>query len=434
MPKGRIKIKDQAKVLTRYLATERVTKPEVIYLPIETDRSKSVEVFVNPGDKVKVGQVVGKRDCGFYEQNIHSTVSGEVLPNAKKFYRSGKMVNCIAIKNDMQDTYNEGMQKQRSLEEIYSMSQQEVSDIVKELSLVGLGGSGFPTYIKFNTQDNIDRILINGIECEPFLSSDYKLIIDQTKRVALGVSFAMSAFNAKEAVIAVKYGRPELVQVLNEAIEEYTPDFNIKVKEVGNHYPLGWEIETIRATFGVKVPHGVLPSKHGIMTLNVSTSVGLYRALKYNSPVINRTFTVTGDGVKKDKSFRVRIGSPIKPLIFDNCAGYTSERINIVFGGPMMGAPMVSDDLIVSPTSTSIIVLKERIYDTKACLRCGACAASCPKDLMPALLMQHAKTRNSEAVTKLNASHCIQCGICSYVCTSKIQVTEFVGRAKKLVK
>lgn len=418
--------------LTHVLPLVRYVDPEYVYIAVTNARCPQAEVFVKPGDKVKVGTVIGLRKAAYFEQNIHSTVSGEVVGIVKKFHRSGKLLDFIQIKNDKKDEMCETIHE-RTPEEIAALTQDDFIKIVKENSLVGLGGSSFPTYIKFQTKDPIDTILINGVECEPYLSSDHRIMLEYPDRIMKGIKYAMQAFGAKKAYICVKKKYQDLYDTLSAVIKERYPDANIEVSRVGNYYPQGWEIEMIKSCLGVKVPSGVLPSKFGIMDFNVSTIVGLYKAIKYNMPVVKRNFTLTGDGIKCPQNFRVRIGTSVLELI-DKCQGYVDDSDKVfIMGGPMMGACQVKDDAVITKTCTSVIVLQHLTYREEPCVRCASCVYSCPCGLQPVMIMNAVKNNDKEALKKLNVKRCIECGMCTYTCTSKIHLTDYCRRGKKLI-
>ncbi|MBQ6817738.1 MAG: RnfABCDGE type electron transport complex subunit C [Bacilli bacterium] len=424
---------DDIRKLTKSLPSIRYVDPEYVYLPIENARCTSGEVYVKEGDYVKVGTVVGKRFGGFFEQNIHSTVSGIVEGFVKKFHRTGKMATFIKIKNDKKDTFCETIHE-RTPEEIAKLTKEEITQIVKDVSLVGLGGSSFPTYIKFQTKDPIDTIIINGIECEPYLSSDHRLMMEFPDRIMRGIGYALQAFNAKRAIICIKHKYIDIYEVL-DAVRQRYPHLPIEICRVGNFYPQGWEISMIKSALGIDIPSGVLPSKYGIMNFNVSTIVGLYKAIRYNMPVVKRHFTLTGDGIKFAQNFRVRIGTSIQELI-EQCGGYSNPEKNKIFilGGPMMGASLVRDDSVVSKTVTSLIILNEEKLVEEPCVRCGSCVYSCPVNLQPVQIMNAYKAKDNNALVKLNTIKCIECGLCSYSCTSKIKVTDYVRKAKAQIK
>ena len=420
--------------LTNSLPTVRYVDPEYVYLAITNARCSQGESYVKVGDKVKMGQVIGLRKGPFFEQPIHSTVSGEVVDIVKKFHRSGKLTEFLQIKNDHQNTFDESI-KERSDEEIAKLTREDFVEITKNCSLVGLGGSSFPTYIKFQTTDPIDTICINGVECEPYISADHRLIMEHPRRIIQGCLYALQAFKAKRVVICIKKKYQDLFDTLTAELTRFegAPVF---VKRVGNYYPQGWEIEMIKTGLGKKVPAGVLPAKLGIMVFNVSTIAGLWRAIKWNEPVMKRNFTCTGDGIKTPTNFRIRVGTSLKEII-DYCGGYTDDSDNkvLILGGPMMGANLVRDDAVITKTCTSCIILNEKKEVEEPCVRCGSCVYSCPAGLQPVQIMNAVKNNDKEAIkTKLNIKACILCGMCSYTCTSKIHLTDYCRKAKKMAR
>lgn len=416
---------------TNSLPTIRYVDPEYVYMAVTNARCPQAEVYVKPGDYVKVSQRIGMRKGPFFTQPITSTVSGEVVGIVKKFHRSGKMVEFIQIKNDKKDVLDESV-KERTPEEIAALTREDFIRITHDAGLVGLGGSSFPTYIKFQTKDPIHTICINAIECEPFLSADHRLVLEFPFRILRGITYAKQAFGAKRAVICIKKKYDDLYNTLTAAIARH-PEFNIEVKKVGNYYPQGWEIEMIKSALGVKVPSGVLPAKLGIMVFNVSTIVGLYKAIRYNMAVVKRNFTLTGKGIVTPQNFRVRVGTSLKELI-DYSGSYKGDENKVmILGGPMMGANLVRDDAVITRTCTSCIILNEYKHVEEPCVRCGSCVYSCPAELQPVQIMQAVKNKDKDAVAKLNIKACILCGMCSYTCTSKIHLTDYCRKAKRMV-
>ena len=430
---AKTRVIDDILKLTSSLPTVRYDKPDYVYFAVTNQRCAQGEVYVKEGDYVKIGQVIGLRKGPFFEQPIHSTVSGTVVGKVKKFHRSGKLTEFLQVKNDKLDVYADTV-KDRTEEEIKALTKQDFIDILKQNSLVGLGGSSFPTYIKFQTNDPIDTICINAVECEPYLSADHRLVMEEPYRIYQGIKYAMQAIGAKKAYICIKKKYKDLYDVLTAAKLRFEND-NIEVKRVGNYYPQGWEIEVIKSALGIQVPSGVLPSKLGILVLNVSTVWGMYKAVKHNMPVIERNFTLTGDGIKYPQNYKLRIGTSLKEII-DDAGGYKDEEKNkfLVLGGPMMGANLVRDDAVITKTCTSCIILQERTYVEEPCVHCASCVYSCPAGLQPVQIMQAVKNNDKEALkTKLNIKACILCGMCSYTCTSKIHLTDYCRKAKKMV-
>ncbi len=430
---AKTRVIDDILKLTSSLPTVRYDKPDYVYFAVTNQRCSQGELYVKEGDYVKVGQVIGLRKGPFFEQPIHSTVSGTVVGMVKKFHRSGKLTDFVQIQNDKLDVYADTA-KDRTEEEIAALTKQDFIEILKQQSLVGLGGSSFPTYIKFQTNDPIDTICINAVECEPYLSADHRLVMEEPYRIYQGIKYAMQAIGAKKAYICIKKKYKDLFDVLTAAKLRF-PDLNVEVKRVGNYYPQGWEIEVIKSALGIQVPSGVLPSKLGVLVLNVSTVWGLYKAVKHNMPVIERNFTLTGDGVKYPQNYKLRIGTSLKEII-DDAGGYKDEEKNkfLVLGRPMMGANLVRDDAVITKTCTSCIILQERTYVEEPCVHCASCVYSCPAGLQPVQIMQAVKNNDKEALkTKLNIKACILCGMCSYTCTSKIHLTDYCRKAKKMV-
>lgn len=416
---------------TNSLPTIRYVDPEYAYFAITNARCPQGESYVKVGDHVKVGQQIGLRKAAFFEQPIHATISGEVVGTVKKFHRSGKLTEFIQVKNDFKDEFYETI-KERTPEEIAALTREDFVKLTKDMALVGLGGSSFPTYIKFQTTDPIDTILINAIECEPFLSADHRLVLEFPFRILRGITYAKQAFGAKRAVICIKKKYDDLYDTLTAAIARH-PEFNIEVKKVGNYYPQGWEIEMIKSGLGIKVPAGVLPAKLGIMVFNVSTIVGLYKAVRYNMPVVKRNFTLTGTGITVPQNFRVRVGTALKDLIDYSKSYKDDENKVMILGGPMMGANLVRDDAVITKTCTSCIILNEEKEQEEPCVRCASCVYSCPAGLQPVSIMQAVKNGDKEALkTTLNIKACILCGMCSYTCTSKIHLTDYCRKAKKM--
>lgn len=426
------KVRDY-KALTKVLPTVRYVDPEKVFIHLQSGRCKTYDLTVQEGDYVKLGEVIGVRHGGFFEQPIHSTVSGTIGAITKKLHRTGRTVDCIEISNDFKDTKHEAL-FDRTDEEISKLTQADFVEIVKNNSLVGLGGSGFPTYIKLGTKDKIDTVVINAVECEPYLSSDYRLILEHPIRVITGLQYIMQALGVKKGLIAIKEKNAPLIQVLTQVLDVKFPGLDVKVSSVGNYYPQGWEVEMFKSALGIEIPHGTLPTKFGVIGFNVSTAVGLFDAVKHNSPVIKRHFTMTGDAIKFPQNIRVRIGTSVRELI-TLCDGYKDNVGNVIFimGGPMMGTSTETDDVIVSKTTTSVIALKNVEYKEEPCVRCGSCVYSCPVNIEPVSIMQAVKRNDKEAMKGLEAFKCIECGLCTYVCTSKIHVTDYIRKAKQLI-
>lgn len=425
-------IKDTKK-LVGSLPAIRYTNPEYLYIAMANARCPKAELFIKEGDHVNSCQVIGMRHGPFFEQPIHATCSGTFVGFEKHYHRNGKLTDFIKIKNDFQDTLDPSVTI-RTPEQIAALTKDDMTKILEDVASVGLGGSSFPTYIKFKTDKPINMILVNGIECEPYITADHRIMLEYPYRIMEAIKYTMQAFNCKHAKICIKSKYEDIKAVYKQVLKEYEGS-GIELCCVGNFYPQGWEVAMIKSATGIQLKPGELPSNRGIINFNVSTMVGLYKAIKYNMPVIKRDITITGDGINYPKNFRVRVGTSIKDLI-PMCGGYKNPEKEKVFilGGPMMGASVPSDDCIITKTVTSIIVLNKTDYKEEPCVRCGSCVLSCPVHLEPVQIMNAVKTLDKERIKKLNPLKCIECGLCTYSCTSKIQVTDYIRKAKIIAK
>lgn len=419
--------------LAKNLPTIKMEAPEKVYITLTEMRTRSYELTVSEGDSVKVGQIIGERNGGYFTQPIHSTVSGTVGKVVKKFTYSGKKTEVLEIENDFQDTYADRV-KTRSDEEIAGLSKEEMIDIIKENGVKGLGGAGFPTYIKMATDAKIDYIVLNGVECEPYLTADYQVMQNDAAEIFAGLKLVMQAMGTEKSIIGVKETKVALLESLRKVKDEQFPDLNCDIVEVRSYYPQGWEVELVKNALDIKIKPRTLLSDYGIIELNVTTAQAVFNAVKHNKPIIERYFTVTGDAVTNPSQMIVRVGDTI-PNVIKACGGYsTTDDKVMILGGPMMGANLMMEDAVVSITVASILVFKPQQYQEEPCVRCGSCVYSCPADLQPVNIMHAAKNKDGDAAKALNVVNCIECGLCSYVCTSKIHLTDFMRKAKKLVK
>lgn len=405
--------------------------PEFIFLATTNARTTSYDLNINVGDHVDLYQVIGVRHASFFDQPIHSTVSGEFVGLEKHYHRNGKIVDFIKIKNDHKFTAIKGI-KPRSEEEISKLTVDDLVNIAKEKAMVGLGGSSFPTYIKLKTDAKIETILINGIECEPLISADDTIMWEESDKIIKGMQILLNIYHAKRCILCVKKMKKTLISHYTDLFKNYP---GLEIVGVGNYYPQGWEIEMIKTALGIKMKPGELPTKYGLLDFNVTSVVGLYLGVVEDLPVVSRFISIQGDGVKSARNFKVRVGTPLSELI-NECGGYADPELpkNIILGGPMMGASIVNDDCIITKTVTSVIILNDKKWKEEPCVRCGSCVLSCPTGLEPVQIMNAVKALDKERIKYLNPNKCIECGLCSYSCTSKIRVLDYVRRAKLLSK
>jgi len=405
--------------------------PEFLYVALENTRCKKAEVSIKEGESVKRYQQIGLRDGGYFKQPIFSPVSGTYLGIEKHYAASGKLSNFLKIKNDFKDT---PVPEVRVLtdEELSLITRAELIKIATDLASVGLSGSGFPTAVKLNTDKPINTILINGIECEPYSTSDHRILLEDSENLIKGTKLLMQVYNVKDARICVKKKYTDIIEFYNKILE----GTGIVLSVVKNYYPQGWETAMIKEATGIKVPSGHLPAEFGIANYSVGTVTQLYLAAKYGLPLTEKIISINGSGIKEPCNIKVRIGTSLKEIL-PLCGGYTDEEAKVIIGGgPMMGQACKDEDVIISNEVTGFTIMNPLGYKELPCIRCGSCVLSCPTHLAPVLIMNALKVMpvDKERVKALNPLKCIECGLCSYSCTSKIELTEYMKRAKMVAK
>lgn len=423
IPDGKADLKD--------LPIIHYKEAEYLYYPVINARCPEGETCVIGGEYVKVGQLIGTRKGAFFEQPMHATASGEIVGYEKHYDQRGMLVDCLIVKNDQKYELHESVYD-RTDEEIAALTRKDLIKITKDMGLVGLGGGAFPTYIKLSTEEKIDTVVVNGVECEPYLVADYELMLNSPHRILKGLVYTMKAMDAKKGVIAIKKKYEAIKKVLEFAIKEY-PEYDIEVVSIGNHYPQGWELETVESAIGIKIPQFELTAKYGILVFNVSTLASIETAVKHRMPVTQRFFTLSGNGIK-NTSFRARIGTLVTDLV-KLAGGYLNKEIPkvLILGGPMMGANTVSDDVVMTHTTTSMIVLNNEEFFEEPCIHCAACVYSCPVKIQPVQIMNALKAGDIESLEVFDVNKCIECGLCSFVCPSNIPLTDYMKKAKNLL-
>jgi electron transport complex protein RnfC len=409
-----------------------IDAPESVYITLGEMRTRSYTLNVQEGDQVQIGTQLGVLDGGFFTQPVLSTVSGTVGTISKKFIYSGKVAEVLEVKNDFKDTFD-SRRTELTDDQIKALSKEEIIELAKNNAVKGLGGAGFPTYIKFQTTDPINTLVINGVECEPFLSSDSMALLKDTKEIFKGIEIALQACSAKRVIFGVKKKHTDLIKAVEKVKKEHFAHLPIEIKAVDNIYPQGWENFLVKATLGIHIPPRKLVSKYGVLILNVTTAYALHQAVRYNMPIYERYFTMAGDAFKNPGMLKVRVGETV-PRIVKAVGGYTTDEDRVlVMGGPLMGANLLLEDGVISMTVASMVGLKEYGWIEEPCIRCSACVYSCPVDLQPVNIMYATKNKDHDAVAALGVDKCIECGLCAYVCPSKIQVTDYMRKGKKLL-
>ena len=417
------------KELSEKAPLERAVKPEVVTIPLHQHTGAPCEPLVKPGDEVKVGQKIGQSDA-FVSAPVHSSVSGKVKSITPMAIPTGLTVNCVVIESDGENQVHESVKPRGNLEEL---SSKEIIDIIKEAGITGMGGAGFPTYVKLSppSDKKIDTIIINGAECEPYLTADHKLMLNEAEKIVFGVKAIMKAVNVENAIIAIENNKPDAIKLLEKASEN---EANIKVASLKVKYPQGDEKRLISATLGRAVPSGGLPMDVGAIVCNVSTTKAIADAVLEGKPLYERIVTVTGNGIKEPKNLIAKIGTPFKDLIAQ-CGGFNEGSPGkIVMGGPMMGISQFTIDVPVIKGSGGILVLTEeeaKPVPMGPCIKCGKCVEVCPVNLQPLYLSSYSLKDKFDKAEELHALDCVECGGCSYICPAKRPLVESIRVAKR---
>jgi electron transport complex protein RnfC len=419
MAKGIKVISNKEMSLKKDLAEYK--RPEIVCIPLVNHSKMDCECLVKIGDKVLKGDVIGRRDDNI-ELPIHSSVSGKVINIEDRIYLNGEKVKCVVIENDFRE-------KQADLKgakpKIDSYSKETFIELLKDCAVTGMGGSDFPTYIKYQTK--LDTIVINAVECEPYITSDQMVVNLHADEILEAIDAIMEINKIKKGIIAIKENNLNMKAKFEQYLGTYP---NISIALVRNVYPMGWEKQLIREVLGIE--YEKLPSEKGIVVNNVTTIYAIYRALKHKKPLSSRIITLTGEATLKPQNILVKLGSSMKDVIA-KYGGYKKvDKVRFVAGGPMMGTCIESDDLIVTKNLNCVLVIPDKEEVELPCIRCGRCIDACPAFICPVLIMNN--VRDYKALKYLHPEKCIECGLCSYICPSKIRVRESVREAKKEIR
>lgn len=387
--------------------------------------------------KVKVGVHVDKWDMiaeanGKISANIHSPISGVVKKIDKSRDASGYYTNAVTIVSgeDNIDNAENGASSVRTVAGINKLSSDEIISAIEDAGIVGLGGAAFPTSPKLLSakESKVDVVIVNGVECEPYLTNDHALMLEETEGIVAGVRYLIKAVNARKAIIAIENNKTDAIASFMQIVED---DPYISVTALKVKYPQGGEKQLIDAVLNKEVATGELPVNAGALVQNVATVYAIYRAVKYGEPLTHRIITVTGPGIKKPGNYRVAIGTSIERII-EFAGGMPEDAGKVVIGGPMMGHAALSTDVPVTKGMTGILVLprNQEEKDMQPCVRCASCVNACPMGLEPYLLMTLAEMDEFEQAENNFIRNCMECGCCSYSCPSNRPLLEYIKLGK----
>ncbi|HJD32474.1 MAG TPA: electron transport complex subunit RsxC [Candidatus Eisenbergiella stercorigallinarum] len=401
-------------------------KGDLVY-PLSQHIGAPAKPVVQKGDRVLTGQKIAEAD-GYLSVPIFSSVSGTVKAIEPRRVVTGDNVMSIVVENDGQ--YEEIMYPAaRPLEEL---TREEILTFVKEGGVAGMGGAGFPTHVKLAPKEpgKIEYVIANCAECEPYLTSDYRRMVEEPDSLIDGMKVILSLFPNARGVLAVEDNKPEAIRLLKERAAGET---RISVAKLPTKYPQGSERQLIYAVTGRAINSSQLPADAGCIVDNVDTIVAVNRAVRERKPLITRIVTVTGDAVAEPQNFRVRIGTNYHELI-EEAGGFAAEPARIVSGGPMMGFGIFDLDVPTTRTASALLCLsKDEVGTPSACINCGRCVEACPSRLVPTLLERYAVHYDTEMFLKRDGMECCECGCCSYVCPAKRQLTQAIKSMRRMI-
>jgi len=416
----------EGKEPTEHKALVRFPVPETVVIPLSMHLGAPAKAIVNVGDYVKLGQKIGEAD-GFISAPVHSSVSGKVVAIEDRPHATRGTCPAIVIENDGKDTPDESVKPNKSLEELTA---QEIIEIVKNAGIVGMGGAGFPTYVKLNPGKPIDAVLINACECEPMLTADHRVLLEYADDVVFGLLAEMKTVNAPKGIIVIEENKPDAIALLREKTADID---SIEVLEVTTQYPQGGEKMLIKRALGRSVPSGKLPADVGACVSNVSTVKAIADAIKTGMPLVERVTTVTGKYIPNPQNFVVRVGTSAAALV-EACGGISAENVLIKAGGPMMGFPQTTLDTPIMKGSNGIIAIDEDISEPNECIKCGRCVDVCPMELKPLHYFKLVGAQDFQGCKDMNIMDCMECRCCEYICSSKLPLVTMIKMGKNGVR
>jgi len=405
--------------------------PSKLVLPLQQHIGEASECLLKTGDKVLKGQVIARAN-GYVSVPLHAPTSGTVTAIDKQAvpHPSGLDALCVTIEPDQQDTWIDI----ETPSDYKDMDPSALRNRIRDAGIVGLGGAGFPSFIKLNpgARTAIDELIINAAECEPYITCDDMLMRERAAQVLQGIQVMQHALQAKRCIIGIEDNKPEALKALSDSLQQAGID-SIELQAIPTIYPAGGEKQLIRVLTGKDTPSQGLPLDIGVVCQNVGTACAVYEAISHGRPLLSRIVTLTGDGIRQPANHEVLIGTPIDEFI-QHAGGYQDSVKQLIMGGPMMGFNLGTDQLPIIKTTNCLLALPQAAdsgsKNAMPCIRCGACMEVCPASLLPQQLYWHAFARDFDKVQDYKLFDCIECGCCSYVCPSQIPLVQYYRFAK----
>lgn len=412
-------------------ATEKIAIPETVCISMSQHIGAPCKPLVAKGDSVKVGQIIGDTDA-FVSAPIHSSVSGTVKEISSIRSIAGGQDQVVIIETDGKQELWEGI-KPPTIN-----NREDFVAAIRASGLVGLGGASFPTHIKFNPKnlDEVDTLIVNGAECEPFITSDHRLMLEDTEYIIKGIAATMKYLQLKKAYIGVEENKPDAIDKLRKTIAAAGYENDIEVKVLHARYPQGAERVMVYEVTGKTLNAGVLPADLGILLSNITTIAFIGQYIETGRPLTTKRITVDGNAVAEPKNIIVPIGTRIADVVAA-CGGYRAEPKKILMGGPMMGRAVYSDEFPIVKNNNAILLFdgpQALIPEETGCIKCGMCTRACPFDLMPVSLVEAYENKDVDRLQKLQVMQCMECGSCSYICPARRPLSFTHKMAKGFLK
>lgn len=418
------------KELTQHLAIEEISLPPLLVVPLSQHIGAPAKPVVSVKDEVKKGQMIAEPG-GFVSVAIHAPTSGKVKAIEKRPHSTMMAGDAIVIEPDGQDQWADGIGQTRDWQ---SQSLDDLRKTIQMAGICGLGGAAFPTHVKLTPPENkpIDTLILNGVECEPFLTADHRLMLESPDTILQGMQIIQKILGVKTCYIGIEENKPDAITLFREKVKGRN---DVAVVELHVKYPQGAEKQLIRAITGREVPPGGLPMDVGAVVQNVGTAHAVYEAVVRGIPLIERIATMTGHGLRQPRNLRIRIGTPLQFLI-DQCGGLSDHRVKIVMGGPMMGIAQHSLSApAVKGTSGVLVFPQGEVYldEQGPCIRCARCVDACPMNITPCHIATACEFGKFDQAELYGLMDCIECGCCVYVCPTHRQLVHFIKYGKRII-
>lgn len=418
------------KELTKNKPIKETVLPSKVILPMGMHVGAPCEPLVKVGDMVKKGQKIGDSKA-FVSVPVHASISGKVIAVEPRLWPGGGLMMSVVIESDGKDDVYEDINPPKPLDKL---TPEEIKSIIREAGMAGLGGAGFPTHVKLAVppEKNIDTIIVNAAECEPYITADHRLLLEHPEDVVLGLKAIMKAVNVNKGIIAIEDNKIDALDGINRAI---AGSEGIQVIILATKYPQGGEKQLIQAVTDREVPSGGLPMDVGVIVNNAGTCAAIAKVLKTGMPLIERITTVTGSGINEPSNLLIRIGTPLIDII-EQCGGFKGTPGKVLMGGPMMGLAQSTLDVPAIKGTSGILVLEKsdvKLFEPSTCINCARCVDACPINLLPTKLAKFSEKGRWKDAEDYHAMDCIECGCCAYVCPAHIPLTQHIRIAKNTI-